>query len=109
MDEFGSSGELGMSEPVDGDIYEDWSDIDTSHLVSDEDGAAPEADEAEADEADQPENADGVRGHLETVGVTEHRPGLYERVFKRVLDVLLEGLPADVSGLLGRFLAFCHC
>ncbi|MBP5461186.1 MAG: hypothetical protein J6Y20_03580 [Lachnospiraceae bacterium] len=60
MDEFGSSGELGMSEPVDGDIYEDWSDIDTSHLVSDEDGAAPEADEAEADEADQPENADGA-------------------------------------------------
>ena len=59
MDELGNSGELGMSEPVSGDLYEDWSDIDTSHLVSDEDeGAAPEADGDEADAADQPEDAE---------------------------------------------------
>ncbi|MBR6897302.1 MAG: sugar transferase, partial [Lachnospiraceae bacterium] len=35
------------------------------------------------------ENADGVRGHLETVGVTEHKAGTYEKYLKRFLDVLL--------------------
>lgn len=35
------------------------------------------------------ENADGVRGHLEAVGVSERRKGIYETVVKRVLDVIL--------------------
>ncbi|MCR4682623.1 MAG: sugar transferase [Clostridiales bacterium] len=34
-------------------------------------------------------NADGVRGHLEAVGETEPRRGLYIRVFKRAMDVIL--------------------
>lgn len=34
------------------------------------------------------ENADGVRGHLEAVGVSEHRAGAYEKVVKRGLDVI---------------------
>lgn len=37
----------------------------------------------------EPENADGVRGHLEAVGETNHKAGFYEKVFKRVLDVIL--------------------
>ncbi len=40
------------------------------------------------DESD-PENADGVRGHLEAVGTTNHRGGLYERVLKTVFAVSL--------------------
>lgn len=35
------------------------------------------------------ENADGVRGHLEAVGPSEHHVGIYERVFKRILDLVL--------------------
>lgn len=35
------------------------------------------------------ENADGVRGHLEAVGETNHKAGIYEKVFKRILDVIL--------------------
>ena len=35
------------------------------------------------------ENADGVRGHLEAIGETNHRAGAYEKVFKRVLDLIL--------------------
>lgn len=35
------------------------------------------------------ENADGVRGHLEAVGESVHRPGVYERFFKRVIDIVL--------------------
>ena len=37
----------------------------------------------------EPKNADGVRGHLEAIGTSEHKTGVYERVFKRVLDVVL--------------------
>lgn len=37
----------------------------------------------------EPANADGVHGHLEAVGVSNHRAGLYEKVFKRILDVIL--------------------
>jgi len=40
------------------------------------------------DENDK-ENADGVRGHLEAVGVSEKRSGFYENIIKRVLDVIL--------------------
>ena len=35
------------------------------------------------------ENADGVRGHLEAVGETNHKAGIYEKVFKRILDLIL--------------------
>ena len=37
----------------------------------------------------EPENADGVRGHLEAVGDSNHTPGVYEKYIKRGLDVLL--------------------
>ena len=33
------------------------------------------------------ENADGVRGRLEAVGDSEHKPGIYELVFKRFIDI----------------------
>lgn len=35
------------------------------------------------------ENADGARGHLEAVGDSERRHGVYEMVVKRVLDMIL--------------------
>lgn len=38
---------------------------------------------------DEKENADGVRGHLEAVGVVEHKPSVYEKVFKRAIDIVL--------------------
>ena len=38
---------------------------------------------------DEKENADGVRGHLEAVCVTEHRAGFYERIIKRCVDIML--------------------
>ena len=34
----------------------------------------------------EPENADGVRGHLEAVGDSKHTPGVYEKYIKRMLD-----------------------
>lgn len=37
----------------------------------------------------EPENADGVRGHLEAVGESTHRAGVYEKYIKRGLDVIL--------------------
>lgn len=41
---------------------------------------------------DDPQNADGVCGHLEAVGSSRHKPGVYEAVFKRALDILLSGV-----------------
>jgi len=38
---------------------------------------------------DEPENADGVRGHLETVGECQPVRGFYVSVVKRALDILL--------------------
>lgn len=38
------------------------------------------------------ENADGVRGHLEAVGVIEYHPGFYVKYVKRILDVILSFL-----------------
>lgn len=35
------------------------------------------------------ENADGVRGHLESIGVTNHKAGIYERIIKRCIDIIL--------------------
>ena len=37
----------------------------------------------------EPENADGVRGHLEAVGESEHREGMYVKYIKRMLDIIL--------------------
>lgn len=39
--------------------------------------------------AGERENADGARGHLEAVGATEHRAGLYEKWVKPILDAVL--------------------
>lgn len=38
---------------------------------------------------EEPENADGVRGHLEAIGTRSHRAGMYEGLIKRALDVIL--------------------
>lgn len=35
------------------------------------------------------ENADGMRGHLESVGESGHTPGFYEKYVKRGLDIIL--------------------
>lgn len=43
------------------------------------------------DENDK-ENADGAKGHLEAVGVSQYKAGFYEKGVKRVLDVVLSGL-----------------
>lgn len=55
-----------------------------------------------ADENEK-ENADGVKGHLEAVGNTDHNPSAYERLGKRSLDVILSfgGLIALSPVLLG--------
>ena len=37
----------------------------------------------------EPENADGVRGHLEAVGESQHKARVYEKYIKRGLDVIL--------------------
>lgn len=37
----------------------------------------------------EPENADGVRGHFEAVGESQHKAGMYEKYIKRGLDVIL--------------------
>lgn len=41
------------------------------------------------EDENEKENADGVRGHLEAVGPSEHHAGIYEKVFKRLLDLIL--------------------
>ena len=35
------------------------------------------------------ENADGVRGHLEAIGKSSHQAGIYEKIFKRMFDIIL--------------------
>ncbi len=37
----------------------------------------------------EPENADGMRGHLEAIATSFHRAGAYERIGKRILDIIL--------------------
>ena len=39
--------------------------------------------------SDEKENADGVRGHLEAIGPSAHSPSFYEKVIKRILDLIL--------------------
>ena len=41
------------------------------------------------EDSSEKENADGVRGHLEAVGPSSHKTGVYERVVKRCLDLIL--------------------
>lgn len=41
---------------------------------------------------DEPENADGVCGHLEATGEAEYTPGFYEKVIKRGIDIVLSFL-----------------
>lgn len=38
---------------------------------------------------EEPINADGVHGHLEAIGETRIRGGFYNRIIKRVLDIIL--------------------
>ena len=35
------------------------------------------------------ENADGIRGHLQAVGNSDPHPGIYERFFKRTIDIIV--------------------
>lgn len=39
-----------------------------------------------------PQNADGVRGHLEALGDSDYNPSVYEVVIKRIIDILLSGI-----------------
>ena len=41
------------------------------------------------EDENEKENADGVRGHLEAVGNTDHKAGVYEKVWKRIIDIVL--------------------
>ena len=41
------------------------------------------------EDIDEPANADGVCGHLEAVGESNHTPGVYEAVIKRCIDIFL--------------------
>lgn len=56
---------------------------------------------------DDPENADGVRGHLEAVGESEHIPSFYEKYIKRGADIILSfgGLVVLSPVLLGISIA----
>lgn len=56
---------------------------------------------------DEPENADGVKGHLEAIGVTEYHESFYSRHIKRWIDVILSfgGLVVLSPVLLGIAIA----
>ena len=41
------------------------------------------------EDSSEKENADGVSGHLEAVGLSERQAGMYEKVAKRILDLVL--------------------
>ncbi len=41
------------------------------------------------EDSNDPENADGVRGHLEAIGESHHKAGIYEKYIKRLLDIIL--------------------
>ena len=38
---------------------------------------------------EEPQNADGARGHLDAIGISNHKQSVYERVVKRSLDIVL--------------------
>lgn len=56
---------------------------------------------------DEPKNADGLRGHLESVGESEHIPSFYEKYVKRCVDIILSfgGLVVLSPVLFGIFIA----
>lgn len=37
----------------------------------------------------EPENADGARGHLESIGMSDYKPGIYDKYIKRAIDIVL--------------------
>ena len=41
------------------------------------------------EDENEKENADGVRGHLEAIGDSTHKAGIYEKFFKRLFDIIL--------------------
>lgn len=41
------------------------------------------------EDSSEPENADGMSGHLEAIATSSHRAGAYERIGKRILDIIL--------------------
>ena len=41
------------------------------------------------EDENDPENADGVKGHMEAIGLSSHSQSFYEKVIKRVLDLIL--------------------
>ena len=41
------------------------------------------------EDENDPENADGVRGHLEAVGDSDYHPGFYDKNGKRAMDIVL--------------------
>lgn len=40
-------------------------------------------------DSSEPANADGVCGHLEAIGDTEHKASIYEKIVKRAIDIIL--------------------
>ena len=38
---------------------------------------------------DEPENADGAKGHLESIGMSDYKPGIYDKYIKRAIDIVL--------------------
>ena len=38
---------------------------------------------------DEPENADGAKGHLEPIGMSDYKPGIYDKYIKRAIDIVL--------------------
>lgn len=55
------------------------------------------------EDEEDPENADGVKGHLESVGGTTYQPSFYNKYMKRGLDIVLSfgGIVALSPVLLG--------
>lgn len=41
------------------------------------------------EDENEPENADGKRGHLEALSPSDHKAGIYEKYIKRLFDVIL--------------------
>ena len=37
----------------------------------------------------EPENADGARGHLESIGMSDYKPRIYDKYIKRAIDIVL--------------------
>ncbi|MCR5637399.1 MAG: sugar transferase [Lachnospiraceae bacterium] len=53
----------------------------------------------------EPENADGARGHLEAIGISNHNPGIYEKYIKRTIDIILSFLGLIVLSPVFLFLS----